>query len=143
MRKIGDLGEKIISQWLIKNEWQIIASNWHCPWGEIDLIAIDKNSKTLLFIEVKTRSKNNLDDNGVFSINNKKQEKLLITANAFLSKYPEYDNFNCRFDVALLTYKKNSHNQDKDLIIKGNLGEKINYQGYQFEIIDYLENAFD
>jgi len=142
MRKIGQLGEEIISQWLVKKDYKIIASNWHCRWGEIDLIAIDKNSQTLLFIEVKTRSKNNWDNNGIFSISNNKQEKLLITANYFLSKYPEYNNFNCRFDVALLTYQKCPNNQDKDLIIKGNLGEKIYYQGYQFEIFDYIENAF-
>jgi len=143
MKKIGQLGEEIISQWLVKKEYKIVASNWHCPWGEIDLIAIDKKFKTLLFIEVKTRSKNNWDNNGIFSISNKKQEKIIITANSFLSQYPEYDKFNCRFDVALLTYKKVTHNHDKDLIIKGNIEDKINYQGYQFQIIDYIENAFN
>lgn len=143
MRKIGQLGEEIINQWLVNKEYKIIASNWHCRWGEIDLIALNINLKNLLFVEVKTRSQKNWDNNGIFSINNKKQEKLTITANSFLSKYPEYDNFNCRFDVALLTYKKNPNHQDKHLIIKGNIGEKINYQGYQFEIIDYIENAFD
>jgi len=143
MKKIGQLGEEIISQWLAKKEYKIIASNWHCSWGEIDLIAIDKDYKTLLFIEVKTRSKNNWDNNGIFSISNKKQEKLVITANAFLSKYPEYNNFNCRFDVALLTYQKIIKNNNNELIIKGYLGEKIDYQDYQFQIFDYIENAFD
>ncbi len=143
MKKIGQLGEEIISQWLEKKEYKIIESNWHCPWGEIDLIAINKDYKILIFVEVKTRSKKNWDGNGIFSITNKKQDKLTITANSFLSKYPEYDNFNCRFDVALLTYQKIGKNNNSKLVIKGNLGEKIDYQGYQFEIFDYIQNAFD
>lgn len=39
MDKIGELGEKFISQYLINQGWKILASRWSCRWGEIDLIA--------------------------------------------------------------------------------------------------------
>ena len=35
----GQLGETFVSQWLQQQGWTIVAQRWHCPWGEIDLIA--------------------------------------------------------------------------------------------------------
>lgn len=52
---IGHLGEKIAKNYLIKNNYQIIAQNYRQTWGEIDIIA--KKSKTWFFVEVKTMIK--------------------------------------------------------------------------------------
>jgi len=142
MKKIGSLGEKIIAQWLINKGYSVIESNWHCRWGEIDLIVINKTLKEIIFVEVKTRSKNNWDNDGIYSIDNKKQKKLTLTANIFLGKNPQFSNWNCRFDIALLNYRKLT---DSAKTISDNYNsscKKFNYQGYQFEIFDYLENAF-
>ena len=49
-KNIGDLGEKIASDFLKKQGYKIIERNYECKQGEIDIIAIDK--KELVFIEV-------------------------------------------------------------------------------------------
>ncbi|MBD2394133.1 YraN family protein [Cyanobacterium aponinum FACHB-4101] len=142
MKKIGSLGEKIIAQWLINKGYSVIESNWHCRWGEIDLIVINKSLKEIIFVEVKTRSIKNWDDNGLYSINNKKQEKLWLTASLFLEKNQIFTDWNCRFDIALLTYKKLTNFGTVFSVSDNCLRPKFNYEGYQFEIVDYLENAF-
>lgn len=141
MKNIGQLGEKIIAQWLTNKNYEILYSRWRCPWGEIDLIAKDNNSQLLAFIEVKTRKINNWDNDGIFSVNESKQKKLVLTAETFLSQNSSFSTFNCRFDIALLNYRKNlSINQEENLIIND---KNITYQGYQFFIVDYIENAFN
>ena len=51
---LGNNGEKIASEYLEKNHYEIIKRNFRCKQGEIDIIAKDKEE--LVFIEVKTRT---------------------------------------------------------------------------------------
>ena len=50
----GAWGEDIAAQYVDSLGWTIVARNWACQVGEIDLIAQD--DRTIVFIEVKTRS---------------------------------------------------------------------------------------
>jgi putative endonuclease len=52
-RIIGRRGEDRAAQYLRRRGYRILARNWRCRLGEIDLIALDGN--TLVFVEVKTR----------------------------------------------------------------------------------------
>ena len=52
--EFGSKGENKVCQYLEKNDYCIIKRNFKCSYGEIDIIATDKNE--LVFIEVKTRS---------------------------------------------------------------------------------------
>ena len=52
--QLGKIGEDLATNYLKKNKYKIIEKNFRIQNGEIDIIAIDK--KTLVFIEVKTRS---------------------------------------------------------------------------------------
>ena len=57
MRKqqlLGIAGEQMVDSYLKKNKYKIIATNYTCQLGELDIIAKDKD--TYVFIEVKTRS---------------------------------------------------------------------------------------
>lgn len=57
MRKqqlLGIAGEQIVAKYLKKNKYKVIATNYTCPIGELDIIALDKD--TYVFIEVKTRT---------------------------------------------------------------------------------------
>lgn len=57
----GKRGEDLAVSYLQKNGYQVIDRNFRIRGGEIDIIAIDKDTsgqKTLVFIEVKTRSSN-------------------------------------------------------------------------------------
>ncbi len=51
-RRVGDIGEKIVSMYLIRRGFSIIDTNYSKPWGEIDIIA--KKDRIIHFIEVKT-----------------------------------------------------------------------------------------
>jgi len=50
---LGRLGERIAVDYLSREGYQIIETNFHKRWGEIDIVAQDKD--TLVFVEVKTR----------------------------------------------------------------------------------------
>lgn len=51
---VGDYGEKIAVKFLRKNGYKILKTNYKTEYGEIDIIAKDKDY--LVFIEVKYRS---------------------------------------------------------------------------------------
>lgn len=52
-RKRGNLGEDIAADFLIKKGFRIIARQWRCPIGEIDIVAL--RDARYAFIEVKTK----------------------------------------------------------------------------------------
>ena len=100
VKKVGDRGEMLVAQLLQSNGWEILETQWRCRWGELDLIARD--CQWLLFIEVKTRSNRNWDDDGSLAITPKKQAKLIRAASIFLGEHPQLATLSCRFDVALV-----------------------------------------
>jgi putative endonuclease len=54
-RRLGQEGEDRACQYLRQQGYEIIARNWRSRFGEIDIIA--RNEGSLVFVEVKTRSK--------------------------------------------------------------------------------------
>ena len=53
-RRFGIIGEKIAQGYLCKKGYEIIETNFYTKRGEIDIIA--KKGKSIVFIEVKTRT---------------------------------------------------------------------------------------
>lgn len=51
---LGRQGEDLATRYLAKQGYRILEQRYRCKAGEIDIIAVDH--KTLVFIEVKTRS---------------------------------------------------------------------------------------
>ncbi|MEM7032511.1 MAG: YraN family protein [Chloroflexota bacterium] len=88
-KKTGALGEAIAAQHLIEQGYEIIAKNWRCAEGELDLVA--KIEGDLVFVEVRTRIGQRLGSPEE-SITRTKQEKLIQLAYAFLDTYqgPDY-----------------------------------------------------
>lgn len=99
-KAVGDRGEVLVAKLLQAKGWQILATQWRCRWGEVDLIACDH--QWLLFVEVKTRCDRNWDSDGSLAITSQKQSKIIKTASLFLFKNPQLEQLSCRFDVALV-----------------------------------------
>ncbi len=49
---VGQLGEGLACEYLIKQGTKVIERNFRKPWGELDIIAKARD-KTLIFVEVK------------------------------------------------------------------------------------------
>ncbi len=149
MKKIGSLGENLVASWLKTQDYQLLHHNWHCRWGEIDLIALNKSIATLIFVEVKTRSQNNWDELGLLSITPQKQQKIIKTASLFLSGNPQLAEFPCRFDVALVSYQAGDRSSEWLTLDSCqpqhiSIGKPVIYpQGYQLTLQTYLLSAFD
>ncbi len=93
---IGDLGEEKIAWKYRLNGYKIIAKNFSCRYGEIDIIALRKD--TIVFVEVKTR-KNSEFAYAREAVDVKKQGRIKNTAIVYLQKNNFLD-YNIRFDVA-------------------------------------------
>lgn len=52
--KLGRLGEEYVARYLRQNGCIVIKRNWRDRFGEIDIIAEDKEN--IIFVEVKTRT---------------------------------------------------------------------------------------
>jgi putative endonuclease len=51
---LGQVGEQLAAEYLQRAGFRILARNWRCAEGEIDIVAADR--RTLVACEVKTRS---------------------------------------------------------------------------------------
>lgn len=90
----GTWGEALAAEYLRKKRYRIIASGYHCRFGEIDLIA--ENRKYVVFVEVKTR-KNSDFAKAFESVDFRKQERIRTTASMYLAQNPT--RLQPRFDV--------------------------------------------
>ena len=54
--QLGALGEALAVDHLTKSGLRIVNRNWRCRYGELDVIAADEATRTLVFVEVKTRT---------------------------------------------------------------------------------------
>jgi len=92
---LGKFGEKVAAIFLKRNGYVILERNFSCLFGEIDIIARDKEA--VAFIEVRTRQS---DEYGlpVESIRRAKKKKLIRTA-WFYIKGRNLEDSLFRFDV--------------------------------------------
>ena len=54
--RIGALGEQLAVEHLTSRGLQVLARNWRCRYGELDVIAADPAARAVVFVEVKTRT---------------------------------------------------------------------------------------
>lgn len=98
-RKLGDLGENLAEKFLVAKNYKIIKRNFHCRFGEIDIIAVDYSKvENLVFIEVKTR-RTSLFGTPEESITHLKINKILKTALYFLNSSSQKLPYIWRVDV--------------------------------------------
>lgn len=93
------LGEDAAEQALSRKGMRIVARNWRCRMGELDLVALDGD--TLVFVEVKCRATDSLYDPAL-AVDYRKRMKVRKLAQVFLATVrPGFAN--CRFDVVSVT----------------------------------------
>ncbi len=98
----GKSGEDLAAEFLKQNGYKILARNFRTKLGELDIVALDKN--TVCFVEVKTRSSAafGLPQEAVFPA---KQRQIIKAALVFLQEKKLTDKF-CRFDVAAVDFSQ-------------------------------------
>ena len=96
--KVGENGEKRVAEFLRKNGFSVVKRNYQCRYGEIDIIA--ENKQYILFVEVKTRKENALIS-GIEAVNSHKQQRIVLAAQDYITK--TLCEKQPRFDVAEVT----------------------------------------
>ena len=96
-RTLGNQGEAEVAKYLRKKGYTLLASQWHCRFGELDLVARDKRG-TICFIEVKLRGEGTIARPREF-VDTRKQQRLRTAAALWLSQ-KEMEDLPARFDVA-------------------------------------------
>lgn len=112
----GDRGEAETARYLRKRGYTLLASQWRCRFGELDLVARDRRG-TICFVEVKLRSEGSIGLPREF-VDGRKRERLRFAAAAYLSTYDI--DAPARFDVAEVYAEKDGRLR-----------------------VEYLENAFE
>jgi putative endonuclease len=54
--ELGALGEQVATDHLTRLGLRILSRNWRCRYGELDVVATDPATNTVVFVEVKTRT---------------------------------------------------------------------------------------
>ena len=94
-RDTGILGEKLAGDFLKKQGYRIIETNYRCPEGEIDIVARHKDC--LVFVEVRTRSSREFGSPEE-SITPVKKERLRTVAARYQQTHEDLPEL-CRIDV--------------------------------------------
>jgi len=103
-QNLGETGEAIASAFLEKNGYTILAQNYRCRFGEIDIIA--RESDYLVFVEVKTRTGVS-HGHPLDAVTFKKQKQISKVAQYYLAEKNLFDTA-ARFDVVSVILSKNS-----------------------------------
>lgn len=93
-RLLGRWGETKAAEYLRDAGYRILAANWRCRFGELDLVAED--GTYLCFVEVKLRKSAAYGSAAAF-VDRRKQDKLRTAATLYLSRRPT--DLQPRFDV--------------------------------------------
>ena len=93
----GVFAESLCRWHLRLRGWRIVASDWRCPAGEIDILA--RRGGILAIIEVKTRRDL---ASAVASVLPRQRRRIARAASAFLVMRPDLAELAQRFDVMLV-----------------------------------------
>ena len=98
-QKLGAWGEQLAQEFLAKQGYRPVDSNWAKRRGEIDLIC--EKEKELVFVEVKTRASQAFGF-GEQAVTWLKKQKIKKTMNQFLLENKKFDDYFPRFDIIVV-----------------------------------------
>jgi len=94
-RELGRRGEAVAETFLRANRYTIVARNYRCRAGEIDLVALD--GPVLVFVEVRSR-RGSTAGTPLESVDGRKQARVARVARYFLAARGMHERA-ARFDV--------------------------------------------
>ncbi len=101
----GTWAEDLACRHLTDHGLRLIARNYRCRHGEIDLIMRD--GAVIAFVEVRFRSRIDFGS-GVESVDARKRARLLSSAEHYLQRHATLQ-VDCRFDVVSILKSRNTH----------------------------------
>ncbi|MBR0398529.1 MAG: YraN family protein [Eubacterium sp.] len=108
-RSVGSEKEKRAAKYLEEAGMRILARNFRCRQGEIDLVAADGN--VIVFVEVKFR-KNAGAGLPEEAVTARKMQRISRTAEFFYARYQLSPDTPCRFDVIAIEGDSLRHYRD-------------------------------
>jgi putative endonuclease len=111
-RRLGQRGEDIAAAYLGEQGYEVLARNWRCPAGELDIVA--REGETLTFVEVRTR-RGDRYGTPEESITPAKQAKLVELAQTYLQENGLADE-NWRIDVVAVEMDRRNRVKRLNLI---------------------------
>jgi putative endonuclease len=96
-RALGASGEEAAANWYVANGYEVVARNWRCRDGELDLIV--RRGRAFVFCEVKTRTSTRFGA-PVEAVTRTKQVRLRHLAARWLADHAGMRAAEIRFDVA-------------------------------------------
>jgi putative endonuclease len=101
--KLGDLGEELAVEHLVKNGYDILERNYTYQKAEVDIIA--QKGNTLVVVEVKTRSTTDFGNPQDF-LKPKQIKRLVMAVDAYIN---ENDlDVQVRFDIIAIVIESNT-----------------------------------
>ncbi|NEW05528.1 YraN family protein [Paenibacillus sp. SYP-B3998] len=88
-RQLGKHGEELAAHFLSEQGYAIVARNWRCRTGELDIVA--EFEGVLVFVEVRTRRPSSSFGIAKESIDYRKQLKVRETAQYYLHRYKKHE----------------------------------------------------
>jgi putative endonuclease len=98
-RARGLAAEDIAVRHLHTHGYRVVARNFTCKFGEIDVIA--RHGDDLVFVEIRSRHNQEAVD-PIYSVDLRKRKKIVRTAQFYLSTRVRQMPI-CRFDVVIVT----------------------------------------
>lgn len=118
---IGQAGEERAAEYLRRNGYKILDRNFRTPFGELDIVAEEKDST--IFVEVKTRLTDSLGP-PYLSVTRKKKLHIIKNALFYLKRFGLINSY-WRIDVISVRLNNNYEGVDIEHIENAVLEEEI------------------
>jgi putative endonuclease len=103
--RLGQIGEQLAAEHLIRRGFQIIERNYRTRWGELDIVAFD--GRILAFCEVKTRRQPSHSGSPFDALHPVKQVRVRKMAGSWLIERTERPHADVvRFDAIGITFDR-------------------------------------
>ncbi|HNV82350.1 MAG: YraN family protein [Tenuifilaceae bacterium] len=101
-QRVGKEGEIFAREWVLRNGYKVLHTNWHFGKKELDIVALKDN--TIVVFEVKTRLSDHWEE-PKDAVKRRKQKNIIEAADAYVNQYG-YEQ-EVQFDIISLLRKGN------------------------------------